>query len=197
MTRLKVVRSGLCSLQTTGIQDARNSTCSGWGVAPNSDRGSCEAFKNHLKKTICRGDQNLFTFIWDWLADIFQHPTLKNGVILVLRGKQGTGRSFIGEVVLSKILGAAYTILNDPDTLTNRFNGALSNRLVVHLDEAFFSGDPAVRSKIKNLSTSPYIQIELKGHEMVKQNNYIRLFITTNADWAAPVEHGNCPVLRP
>ena len=163
----------------------------GWGVQPKSSGGSCVLFKNHLRDNICHGDLDLFKFVWDWFADIIQHPAKKNGVILVIRGEQGAGKGFIGEVVMSKILGSLYTILNDPEALANRFNSVLSNKLFVHLDEAFFSGEHSVRNKIKTLSTSPFVQIELKGHEKIKHPNYMRLFITTNNEWACPAERGD------
>ena len=103
----------------------------------------------------------------------------------------GAGKGFLGEDMLRKLLGTCYDLVNDPDQLTARFNGHLANKLLVHLDEAFFSGDPRTRSKIKTLAASPTIKVELKGRETFDVENCMRLFITTNADWCAPVERGD------
>jgi hypothetical protein len=165
-------------------------TWQGWGVEPSAE-GSCELFKKHLKDVVCGGDADLYSFLWDWFADIFQHPGHKNGVAVAWRGEQGDGKSFVGEQVMCKLLGNAYVLINDPETLTGKFNSHLANRLFVHLDEAFFSGDHQVRSKIKGLITSPFNKIELKGREPYFQDNNMRIFITTNADWATPSEQGD------
>src|SRR5690606_2178925 len=46
-------------------------------------------------------------------------------------------------------------------------------------------------SKIKNLISSDRINITFKGKETRDRRNYLRLCISTNYSWAAPVEHSN------
>ena len=163
----------------------------GWGVSP-SPEGSCARFHQHLLDNVCRGDVVLYKYFWDWICDIFQNPTARNGVAVALRSeKQGTGKSFIGEIVLKGLIDNAYYMLGDCHILDSDFNEYMMGKLVIHLDEAFFSGEHRARSYLKHITTSKEIYINPKGTPGFTNDNYIHIFITSNADWVAPVEEGD------
>src|SRR5208282_4776578 len=64
----------------------------------------------------------------------------------------------------------------------------MAGKLVIHLDEAFFSGEHRVRNYLKHLTAGKLIRINEKNQPPFDLENYIHIFITSNADWVAPVE---------
>ncbi|HEU0115407.1 MAG TPA: hypothetical protein VFQ80_12055, partial [Thermomicrobiales bacterium] len=58
-----------------------------------------KTFRDHLLNNVCGGDQSLLRWVFGFLAHIVQRPRERIGVALVLRGKMGTGKTKVGEVV--------------------------------------------------------------------------------------------------
>jgi hypothetical protein len=150
-----------------------------------SQSGSCDLFKRHLLENVCDGSQNLFAWVFGWFADIFQHPSVKCGTSLVLRGGMGVGKSIVGDT-FGHLLGLHYVQTADPRYVTGRFNAHLVRCALFHCDEAFWAGDHAAEGKLKDLVTGKRHPIELKGYEVFFVPNYIRLFINGNPGWLVP-----------
>jgi hypothetical protein len=155
----------------------------GFAVEPKA--GDCSKFLAHLGNNVCRGDESLYRWVIGWLAQIVQTPDNKMGTALVIRGKQGTGKTKVGEVIGS-LLGDHYVPVSDSRYITGRFNSHLASCLLLHCDEAFWAGDHAAEGKLKDLITGDYHFIEYKGKEPIKVRNYVRLFVTGNPDWLVP-----------
>jgi len=147
--------------------------------------GDCSKFLDHIKVNVAQGDKEHFNYIIGWFADIFQNPASKCGTSLVIRGKQGTGKTKIGEVIGS-LLGPHYLITSSSRFVTGRFNSHLGSCIVLHADEAFWAGDKAAEGTIKDLITGDTHLIEYKGKEPFSVKNYLRLFVTGNPKWLVP-----------
>jgi len=145
-------------------------------------KGDCSKFLEHIRVNVAQGDEEYFNYIIGWFADIFQNPASKCGTSLVIRGKQGTGKTKIGEVIGS-LLGPHYLITSSSRYVTGQFNSHLSSCILLHADEAFWAGDKAAEGKIKDLITGDSHLIEYKGREPFPVKNYMRLFITGNPEW--------------
>jgi hypothetical protein len=156
----------------------------GFAVEP-SQAGSCALFKAHLLDNICQGKKDLYNWLFGWFADIVQHPAVKCGTSVVLRGSMGVGKTIVGET-FGKLLGCHYVQVADPRYVTGRFNAHLTRCLLFHCDEAFWAGDHAAEGKLKDLVTGRRHPIELKGFEVFFVPNYVRLFINGNPDWLVP-----------
>jgi hypothetical protein len=155
----------------------------GFAVKPRP--GDCSKFLTHTRENVCRGDPVLYDFVIGWFAHIVQHPGEKTGTALVLRGKQGVGKTKVGEVI-GALLGDHYVSVADPRFITGRFNSHLTSCLLLHADEGFWAGDHAAESKLKDLITGNDHLIEYKGKEPIKVRNYTRLLVTGNPDWLVP-----------
>jgi hypothetical protein len=155
----------------------------GFAVAPR--KGDCSKFLAHLYENVCQDDDDLYAWVVAWLADIFQRPAVKCGTSLALRGKQGVGKTKIGEV-LETLLGVHYKLVADPRYVTGRFNSHMISLLMLHADEGFWAGDKKAEGKLKDLVTGNRHPIEFKGKEAFWINNYARLFVTGNQDWQVP-----------
>ena len=155
----------------------------GFSVKPQP--GDCSKFLAHIKENVCLNDSELFGWVIGWFAHMVQKPDEKIGTALVLRGKQGTGKTIIGKVIRS-LLGSHYTAVADPRYITGRFNSHLASCLLLHADEGFWAGDHAAEGKLKDLVTGDQHLIEYKGKEPIKVKNYTRLFVTGNPHWLVP-----------
>jgi hypothetical protein len=155
------------------------------GFAVEPKPGDCSKFLAHLRDNVCTGNAALYNWVVGWFAQIMQHPEQKMGTSLALRGKQGTGKTKIGEV-MGSLLGDHYALVSDPRYVTGRFNSHLVSCLLLHCDEAFWAGDQAATGKLRDLITGQTNWIEFKGKEAIKVRNYVRLFVTGNSDWLVP-----------
>jgi hypothetical protein len=155
----------------------------GFAVQPKA--GDCSKFLAHILDNVCCGDESLYRWVMGWFAQIMQHPDQKMGTSLTVRGKQGTGKTFVGKVIGS-LLGEHYSLVADPRYVTGRFNSHMVQCLLLHCDESFWAGDHAAEGKLKDLITGEDHYVEFKGKEPIRVRNYVRLLVTGNPDWVVP-----------
>jgi len=142
-------------------------------------------FYDHMLTNVARGDAHLARWIWGWFASLIQHPTERIGTALVLRGKQGVGKTKPGEVIGS-LLGAHWALVDSPKLLTGDFNAHMMSCLLLQADEGFWAGDKGAEGRLKSLITSPVHYIEKKGVDAEAMRNLVRLLVTSNSDWVVP-----------
>jgi hypothetical protein len=180
--------------QYEGIEFAPNGGRNGYynlfrGFAVEPRAGSCEKFLKHLKDNVAGGNEAHFNWIVGWFAQIVQQVHVKIGTALCLRGKQGVGKTKVGEV-FGSLLGDHYELVSDPRYITGQFNAHMASLVVLHADEAFWAGDKRAEGKLKDLVTGFKHRLEFKGVDPILVNNYIRLFVTGNQDWLVPAGFG-------
>jgi Family of unknown function (DUF5906) len=139
---------------------------------------------------VARGNEQHYNWIIGWWAQIIQEPTVKPGTSLVIKGKQGTGKTIIGRLIGGGLLGRHYELVADQRWVIGQFNSHMAALLVLHADEAFWAGDKRAEGVLKNLVTGDKNQIEFKGKERILVANFMRLFITANHDWVVPADFG-------
>jgi len=125
----------------------------------------------------------LYSYGWliQYFANIIQNPDKKSGVILILQGVEGAGKSLIIEVFGSNIIGddySSYTSSPDSDFF-GKFNSKLTNKLFSVINEA---GNElrGCMDKIKDVCVAPTINIEKKGKDPIQFANYNNFIGTTN-----------------
>jgi hypothetical protein len=155
------------------------------GFAVEPQPGDCLKFLAHIRDNVCRGDESLYKWVIGWFADIVQHPGKKIGTSLVLRGKQGVGKTIVG-VTFGSLFGVHYVAVSEPRYITGRFNSHLVSCLLLHADEGFWAGDRTGEGKLKDLVTGLTQLIEYKGKEAFRVANFVRLLVTGNPDWLVP-----------
>jgi hypothetical protein len=155
------------------------------GFAVEPEQGDCEPYLELLYETTCRQDQPSYDYFIAWQADAIQNPRSKPGVAVVLRGRQGTGKSFVCKE-FGKLFGPHFITLSQPRHLTGNFNMLLKDKLVVLAEEAFWAGDKVAEGVLKDLITGDRMNLEPKGKESFSVNNYIRVLICSNHDWVIP-----------
>ena len=99
----------------------------------------------------------------------------KAGTAVCLRGKQGTGKTILGKI-LGKLLGPSYVLVSTPERVIGRFNAHLERCILLHSDEAFFAGDKAGASALKDLVTNDTQRIERKGVDSFEVPNCVVIY---------------------
>jgi hypothetical protein len=148
--------------------------------------GSCEKFLEHVKSNVCRGSEEHYRYLMAWLSDAVQHPNSPGGTAVVMRGKQGTGKSFFAKAI-GKLWGQHFLQISQSKHLVGSFNAHLRDCVVLFADEAFFAGDKKSEGTLKALITEEHIVVEQKGIDSEASPNYIHLIMASNSDWVVPV----------
>ena len=152
-------------------------------------RGACGKFLDHLFENVCDRDERLYLWTLGWFAQIIQQPDNKPGTALCLRGKQGVGKTIVGEI-FGSLLGPHHLLIADPRFISGKFNAHMASLLLLQADEAFWAGDQKHEGKLKDLITGKYQMLEPKGINPFPIRNHMRLLVTGNADWQVPAGFG-------
>lgn len=158
----------------------------GWGVDP-SPKSSCAAWFELLHRVICGSDDQLYSWMLNWFANIIREPKSKPMTAPVLIGRQGAGKSLLLSY-FGKLLGPSYMVVTNEEHIYGRFNKHLATTLLLHSEEALYGGDRKHRGIIKSLITDEYRIFEQKGVDAERIHNYLRLVLTSNEAHAAPAE---------
>lgn len=142
-------------------------------------------FLEHLRKNICSGNQELYDYMVGWFARAVQEPDSPGEVAVVLRGKMGTGKSFVVKI-FGNLFGRHFMQVSDPKHLVGSFNAHLRDCVVLFGDEAFYAGDKKHESILKTLITEEVIVVEGKGVDAEAAPNYVHLLMASNSDWVVP-----------
>jgi Family of unknown function (DUF5906) len=166
----------------------------GFGIKPDMI-GKCEIIKSYLLHVICDGDENGYTYLFNYLSHMLQFPEDRPTVAIILRGMQGTGKSAFGYMV-GRLLGSSrstrgyFTSVATIDRLTSKFNAQLAGNLAIFVEELELTKSRSMENILKSLITDPYLSIERKGKEVYKENNYARIFGASNHNHIWNVSEG-------
>jgi hypothetical protein len=160
---------------------------SGFAYTPaeKPDPRRYKTFRDHLLNNVCGGDELLFRWVFAFLARIVQWPRERVGVALVLRGRMGSGKTKVGEVI-GRLVPEHWWLADDARYITGNFNVHMATCLLLQADEAVWAGDKAAEGRLKGLITSPGQPIEAKGIDPIWVQNYVTLILTSNEDWVVP-----------
>lgn len=155
------------------------------GFAVDAVPGVCTLFKSHIRKVICNGNDDIYRFVLDWCADLFQDPANPKGTAIVMRGDEGTGKGTFANTI-GMMCAPHYTHLIDEAHLTGQFNAHMSDSIVVFGDEITWGGNVKTAGKLKGLVTERHMLLERKGIDAVTQRNMAHVLIASNSEWVVP-----------
>lgn len=155
------------------------------GFPVKAVKGDCGFYLEHIRQNICRGDEDLYEYVLDWMADAIQNPGERPGVALAIRGKQGVGKGVFVNVFAS-LFGPHAIQVTQSSHLVGNFNAHLRDKLLVFADEAFWAGDKRAEGVLKGLVTEDNIAVEMKGIDVQSSPNYVRLILASNNEWIIP-----------
>jgi hypothetical protein len=155
------------------------------GFAYAARPGVCDKFLAHVRENICAGDEGHYRYLMGWMASAVQKPASPGHTAVVLRGTQGTGKSFFVKT-FGKLFGRHFLQVADPKHLVGSFNSHLRDCVVLFGDEAFYAGDKKHESVLKMLVTEETITIEAKGVDATASPNFVHLLMASNDEWVVP-----------
>jgi len=125
--------------------------------------------------------------VLDYLAWCVQNPAQKPNFALVIKGKQGTGKSFIGQV-MERIFGPHNTGRPMNASIQSQFNGWARNVKLVVIEELMVKGRVDLMNHLKPMVTDPIIEVNEKYQPTQRITNNCVILAFTNHDDALPVE---------
>ncbi len=129
--------------------------------------------------------ENLPDFLTQYFANIVQNPGMKEGILLVFTGTEGTFKGTLFRLIQG-IIGRDYTLETfDQDKVLSRFNMILMNKLVCNLNEAVSFEMIKSSGKIKGLVTDTEMCYEEKCKPTLNGHNFTRFWICTNENIGA------------
>jgi len=149
-------------------------------------------FLNHIKYIFCKGDEECYNYVINWLAYTLQFPENKIAVAIVLLSVEGAGKG----VILSKIaeiMGEKYFLAcQDFGDVMGNFNGQLEGKFLTFLDECVWGGNKknGEDGKLKTFITEKQRRINRKNVPAYTAPMYNNVIIATNEDWAIPAGKG-------
>lgn len=155
------------------------------GFACEAKPGNCEQLLAHIKDNVCRGNAVHYEYFMNWMARAVQHPDSPGEVAVILRGRMGTGKSFVIKA-FGSLWGRHFLQVSDPKHLVGSFNSHLRDCVVLFGDEAFYAGDKKHESILKTMVTEETIMIEGKGVDAEAAPNFVHLMMASNSDWVVP-----------
>lgn len=157
----------------------------GFSVRPRAKDGGWSILRDHMLNNVCQGDEALFRWYFGWFAHLFQKPRERIGTALVMRGRMGTGKSKVGEI-MGSLIASHYFLVGDARYITGNFNAHMAACLLLQAEEAVWAGDKAAEGRLKDLVTAEIQMIEQKSIDPIRLKNYVRLIMTSNEDWVVP-----------
>jgi hypothetical protein len=147
-----------------------------------SQEDNINHYWNFVKEVLCGDNDEILTYIQNWCAHVFQKPSEKTEIALILRGNEGIGKNtFSGP--LGAILGKHFGSYNNMDNILGRFNSHLIDKVLVLADEATWGGAKQQDGIFKDLITGKSRNIEYKGKDQITVDNYTNLIVNSNNAW--------------
>ncbi len=150
-------------------------------------QGNWDILRAHISDVICSGNSTTFTYLINFLAHTLQHPEIKPGVMVVLLGKQGTGKGLFFHI-LQRIWPRTSLLVSDINQVVGQFNAALERNYIIIMDEAMFSGDRKSQDRMKSLVTEKTCHIEQKYQPSRTIESVHRFFASSNHEHFSHVE---------
>jgi hypothetical protein len=119
------------------------------------------------------------------MAHLVQRPDDKLGVSMILQGGRGYGKTLLMSKLAHRI-GANAFIAGNNNLLTGNFNSHLRGRLLLVVEESFWSGNHKDRGVLQHMITDSITAYEKKGFDAEAGVSYLRVCMITNEEWAVP-----------
>ena len=146
-------------------------------------RGDVSAVIDHILNIWCKGDQEACDYILNWMAHTVQRLGVKIGVIVTIKGMQGSGKGCIIQLLATIFGAASFHHVQDLEHILGNFNSdqELTN-LLAFIDEAIFAGNKQQAQKLKTLVTETTRKFEAKYLQAITIENHSNYIAASNFD---------------
>lgn len=147
--------------------------------------GNADVFLNHMSYMF--EDEYERNLVLNYMAWCVQNPAQKPNFAMVIKGKEGTGKSFMGQI-LERIFGPHNTGRPMNASIQSQFNGWARNVKLVIIEELMARGRVDIMNHLKPMITDPIIEINEKYQPAQKITNNCVIMAFTNHDDALPLK---------
>ena len=133
---------------------------------------------NHIRDILCNNNLEVFSYVINWIAHIFQHPNELPGTALVFKSKQGAGKSIISKMLMDMIGTAHSTTINNLDALC-KYNGFLEGCVFLECNEISAFNKKYI-SVMNTIITDKTQRLEDKYIKSFQATNNSRIWINSN-----------------
>lgn len=148
-------------------------------------REAVDMWRTVLLENYCAGNQEHARWLTSYYAHMIQKPQEKPRVALVFKGGRGIGKSMCNRLV-GDLLEPHVFVASDQRYLVGNFNAHMNETSLFILEEAFWGGNKAAESVLKDVVTRETVTIEQKFREAFRTENYMRVVIIGNEEWQVP-----------
>ncbi len=150
--------------------------------------GDVGPFLGHLANLV--PDEAERGHLLDYLAMIVQEPGRKIHFALLLRGGQGTGKSWLGRLMTS-VIGAPNVVFPSNDEVLSQWTIWTEGSCFAVIEELMARGRLDMANRLKPIITEPTLRIEEKKRSIYTIPNHLNLMAFTNHEDAMPIENGD------
>lgn len=150
--------------------------------------GDVKPFLDHMAFLFPNeGDREL---VLDYLALLTQKPAEKIHFALLIRGAQGTGKSWIGNL-MEQIIGRPNVVRPSNDEVISKWTRWMEGAQLAIVEELMTLGRLEVANRLKPVITDATIRIEEKNCSIYSIPNHLNFLCFTNHEDALKIEHGD------
>jgi len=150
--------------------------------------GDVSIFLDHMVNMI--PDEVERSYALDYLAMIVQNPARKVNYALLVRGAQGTGKSWIGRI-MTEIIGTPNVVFPSNDEVLSNWTVWTEGSSLAVIEELMARGRLDMANRLKPIITEPTLRIEEKKRSIYTIPNHLNLIAFTNHEDALPIEAGD------
>lgn len=150
------------------------------------DTSKIDFMLNHIRIVWCKENMDCFNYILNLFAHIVQKPNVKTRTAVVLKSKQGAGKSSVVEFMGKHVLGQRYyNYSKGVMELFDRFNSDMENKLITLVDETKTSEKTKdqIQTDLNAVITRTVMKVEYKGiNKIPDSHDYNNFFFASNED---------------
>jgi hypothetical protein len=140
-------------------------------------------FLDIIKQNVCGGDETNYEFLIKWLAMIMQKKLVKTGVMPVITGPRGVGKSMLTDA-FCQIIGQ-YALPNTVflKDIFGQFNGIIEDKVFIVINEPKdYEKNEEYMNSIKSQITELNVRIRHMHVSETRRDCYGNYIITTNEE---------------
>lgn len=126
----------------------------------------------------------------DYLALLVRRPAVKINFAMLVKGRQGTGKSWLGSLI-AKIIGEPNITRPSNTSVTERYTEWQLGAQLAIIEELMAMGRMEVANRLKPAITDDYLSIRPMFGKVYSVPNRLNFLCFTNHDDALPIESGD------
>lgn len=130
--------------------------------------------------------------VYKWCATLISRPEVRMEYALLMVGRQGVGKSTLGEGILAPLVGVHnYSIPSEHDIVDSSFNEWMAHKRLAVIHEIYQGGTWRAYKRLKSVITEKTVEVNKKFERQYKTECYMHVYACSNFEEAIKVEKGD------